>query len=100
VKTLTGKNITLFVDPWQTIAELKLMIQDKEGIPPDQQRLSFPLHVVRRGEFNITLDVEPTDTIDSVKTKIQVQKGIPPDRQSYPSSGYSNHGNGGKPPTG
>lgn len=41
VITLTGKTINLQIRGDGTIEQLKCAIQDKEGIPPDQQRISF-----------------------------------------------------------
>lgn len=40
-RTLTGKTITLDVDSTFTVGQVKQLIQDKEGIPPSEQRLIF-----------------------------------------------------------
>lgn len=41
IKTLTGKVLTLEVEPREKIHEVKVKIQAREGIPPELQRLTF-----------------------------------------------------------
>lgn len=41
VKTLTGKTISVDVEPDESIESLKAKISEKEGVPPEQQRIIF-----------------------------------------------------------
>lgn len=54
VQALTGKTITLEMEPCVTIGDLKVKIQDKEGIPTDRQGLIFAGIIKKRG-FLISL---------------------------------------------
>ncbi|KAM4089722.1 hypothetical protein ACJW30_09G004600 [Castanea mollissima] len=116
VKTLV-KIITLDVESYDTIYNVKDKLQDKDGIPSEQQRLIFADEILKNrftlADYNIqqgsilylvlrfsggggkknfvrkpiTLEVDISDTIDTVRAMIQDEEGIPPDQQRLTFAG-------------
>ena len=70
VKTLTGKHITLEVEPTDRVEDVKQKVQDKEGIPTEMQTLKFAGKILEDGNTLQDYSIQKDSTIHLVLKRL------------------------------